>query len=151
MPFGIPARTCAFAAASLLIGSQTAAAQGIIPPVGPMTVAAAVAGSQPTAIVNAATNYSAVVPFAGQKKIVAQLSSNMPAGTTLGVRITGPAGQGTSLGTINLDISARDVVIATTPTFYGNVNITYTFSATVSAGVVPASSRTVTFTLLNYP
>jgi hypothetical protein len=52
---------------------------------------------------------------------------------------------------VNLDSAPRDVAIATTPPFYTNVNITYTFTASVSAGVLPASARVVTFTLLDYP
>jgi hypothetical protein len=152
MPLGIRRRISVSVTASLLFaGSGAVAAQGVIPGVGPMTVNTAVAGSQPTPVVNATTNYSAILVFPGQMKVVAQLNANMPAGTTLGVKVTGPAGTGTSLGTVNLDISQRDIVIATIPAFYNNVNIAYTFTANVSAGVLPSTSRTVTFTLLTYP
>jgi len=152
MPFGRRLRPRAFATALLLLlGSKAVAAQGVIPAVGPLTVTTAVAGSQPTPVVNATTNYSTVIAFTGQKKVVAQLNANMPANTTLGVKLTGPAGTGTSQGTVNLDITARDVAIATIPTYYNNVNISYTFTATVTAGVIASTSRTVTFTLLTYP
>ena len=151
MPFGVSvlARACAIAVL-LLYGSRTAAAQQVLAPAGPIVVASAVAGAQPTAVVYAAPGYSGVVPFLGQKKIVAQLSSNTPAGVTLAVQITGGS-SGTSLGYVNLDIATRDIVIATTPGFYSSVNISYRLSATVTAGVVAATSRTVTFTLLDYP
>jgi len=154
MPLGnrIASRSLAtgLLAALLLLGGDAASAQAAIPGVGPLTVASAVAGAQPTPVVNSATNYSTVIAFPGQKKIVAQLNANMPANVTLGVRVTGAA-SGTSLGTVNLGLAARDVVLATTPGFYTNVNITYTLTATVAAGVVPATTRTVTFTLLDYP
>ncbi|MEO8560634.1 MAG: hypothetical protein ABI601_01075 [bacterium] len=151
MPFGIPvlARACAIAGL-LLYGSRPAAAQQPLSPAGPIVVASAVAGAQPTAVIYAAPGYSGVVPFVGQKKIVAQLNSNTPAGVTLAVRITGGT-SGTSLGYVNLDISTRDIVLATTPGFYNTVNISYRLSATVAAGVVASTSRTVTFTLLDYP
>lgn len=151
MPFGVSVLVRALAIAGLLLyGSRPAAAQQVLSPAGPIVVASAVAGSQPTPVVSAAPGYSGGVPFVGQKKIVAQLNANTPAGVTLAVRITGGS-SGTSLGYVGLDISARDVVIATTPGFYSTVNISYTLSATVTAGVVASTSRTVTFTLLDYP
>ncbi|HEV7991516.1 MAG TPA: hypothetical protein VGP25_06795 [Gemmatimonadaceae bacterium] len=134
----------------LLYGSKTAMAQQVLSPAGPIVIASAVAGAQPTSVVAAAPGYSGVVPFVGQKKIVGQLNTATPAGVTLAVRITGSSG-GTSLGYVALGIAAKDIVIATTPAFYSTVNISYTLSATVTAGVVPATSRTVTFTLLDYP
>jgi hypothetical protein len=151
MPFGTPvlARICAIAVL-LLYGSRSAAAQQALSPAGPIVVASAVAGAQPTSVVYAAPGYSGVVPFVGQMKIVAQLNANTPTGVTLAVRITGGS-SGTSLGYVALDISPRDIVLATTPGFYSTVNISYSLSATVAAGVVAATSRTVTYTLVTYP
>jgi len=74
----------------------------------------------------------------------------MPPNTTILVRVTAPSG-GTSLGNVMLDTTPRDVVIAATPVFFTNVTIFYTFSGTVAAGVLPVTTRTVTFTLLVYP
>lgn len=137
-------------AALLLLGARAASAQGVVPAVGPIVVSTAVAGSQPTPVTNATTNYSTVLVFVGQMKIVGQLNANMPTGLTLGVKLTGASG-GTSLGVVNLDTTPRDLVLATTPAYYTNVNIAYTLTATVAAGVVAATSRTVTFTLATYP
>jgi hypothetical protein len=150
MPFGNDHIARFALAALLLLGGRAASAQGVLPTVGPITVASAVAGSQPTPVVNATTNYSTVLVFTGQMKIVAQLNANMPAGMTLGVKLTGASG-GTSLGVVNLDVTARNIVLATTPAYYTNVNVAYTVTATVAAGVVPSTSRTVTYTLLTYP
>ena len=69
---------------------------------------------------------------------------------SLSVRLTAPSG-GTSLGNVNLDTSPRDLVIAAPPMSFTKVTILYTFKPTVLAGVIPVSSRTVTFTLATYP
>ena len=151
MPFGIRRSIRMLLAALLLFGGRAASAQTTaLPTLGPITIASAVAGSQPTPVVNASTVYSTILVFTGQKKIVAQLNANMPTGVTLGVKITG-ASAATSLGPVNLDIAARDIVLGTNTFYYTNVNVIYTLTATVAAGVVPSTSRTVTFTLLNYP
>ena len=83
-------------------------------------------------------------------RVTASLDVNMPANTTVTVKVTAPSG-GTSLGNVLLDTTPRDVVIAATPVFFTNVTIFYTFTGTVLAGVLPITNRTVTFTLLVYP
>jgi hypothetical protein len=135
-------------AAGLLVGaSREASAQ--ITPVGPITVNSAVAGSQPIPKTGT-TNYSTVLAFFGQMQVLASLNSNMPTNTTLACKLTAPSG-GTSLGNVNLDVTPRPLVIAATPPFFTNVTILYTFTPTVLAGVIPVTSRTVTFTLATYP
>ena len=114
-----------------------------------MVVTTAVAGFQPSPAV-ATSSFSTSLPFVGQRKITGRLDINMPANTALSVRLTAPSG-GTSLGNVNLDVTARDLVIAVTPPFFTNVTINYIFTPTVAAGVIPASSRTVTFTVAAYP
>lgn len=136
-----------FLVALLLTCSRPAAAQ--LANVGPLNVTTAVAGSQPLPLI-ANTTYSGTLVFSGQMKVVCSLNSNMPANTTLAVRLTGPPG-GTSLGDVNLDVTVRDLVIAATPPFFTNVAIRYTFTPTVAAGVVPLTNRTATFTLVTYP
>jgi hypothetical protein len=131
----------------LLLWNSTAEAQ--LAPVGPLNVTTAVAGSQPAPVV-ALSSYAATLVFGGQMKVVGSLNANMQVGTTLSVQLTAPSG-GTSLGAVNLDVTNRDLVIASTPVFYTNVTIRYTFTPTVAAGVIPLSTRTATFTLLTYP
>ena len=137
-----------FAVAALMLGSRAAGAQAI-PPVGPLTITTAVAGAQPNAVTGS-TAYSATLAFVGQMRVNARLDVNMPAYTTITVRVTAPSG-GTSLGNVLLDTTPRDVVIAATPVFFTNVTIFYTFTGTVAAGVLPITTRTVTFTLAAYP
>jgi hypothetical protein len=136
------------AAAALLLVGRAVSAQAI-PPVGPLTITTATPGSQPTTVTGS-TTYSTVISFPGQMRVTGQLDANMPANTTMTVRVTAPSG-GTSLGTVTLDTTPRDVVIAATPAFFTNATLLYTFSGTVLAGVLPITTRTVTFTLLTYP
>lgn len=114
-----------------------------------MRINTAVAGSQPTSVTNAVTTYNVRVNKTSNKKITAGLNTNMPANVTLTVTLSAPPGA-TSLGAITLTTTAQDAVVNIT-----NVNvtqsITYQLSATVAAGVIPSSTRTVTFTLLDYP
>jgi hypothetical protein len=135
-------------ALALVLGSRAASAQ-VIPPVGPLRITTATAGSQPIAVTGS-TSYSATLVFGGQMKVNARLDVNMPANTSVTVKLTAPSG-GTSLGNVTLDTTPRDVVIAALPAFFTNVTILYTFSGTVLAGVLPVTTRTVTFTLLAYP
>ena len=136
-----------FAVVLPALGSA-AGAQGL-PAVGPMIVNTAVAGSQPAPRV-ATSGYSNVLVFPGQQKVTGRLNANMPANTTLSVRLTAPSG-GTSLGNVNLDVVDRNLVVAARPPFFRAVTITYTFTPLVAAGVIPATSRTVIFTLSSYP
>ena len=131
-----------------MVGSQSSSAQAI-PSVGPLTISSATAGAQPNAVTGT-TSFSTVLSFPGQMRVNARLDVNMPANTTMTVRVTAPSG-GTSLGNVSLDTTPRDVVIAATPVFFTNVTLFYTFNGTVTAGVLPVTTRTVTFTLLAYP
>jgi hypothetical protein len=117
--------------------------------VGPLAVTTAIAGSQPAPVIGN-SSYTGTVIFLGQMRVVCSLNANMPAGTTLAVRLTAPSG-GTSLGDVILDVTPRDLVIAATTVFFTNVTIRYTFTPTVAAGVLPLTTRTATYTLLTYP
>ncbi len=115
-----------------------------------MTITAAVAGSDPTSVSNSATTYSTQNVQNGQpQKITGKLNANMPAGVTLTCSLAVGA-QATSVGAVALDVTARNLVI--------NINadqtartITYQLSALASAGVIASQTRTVTFTIANYP
>ena len=135
-------------AAALLVGTRAAGAQAL-PAVGPIIINAAVAGSEPAPKV-ATSGYSNVLVFTGQQKVTGHLNANMPPSTTMAVRLTAPSG-GTSVGNVNLDVIDRNLVIAATPPFFTNVTITYTFTGLVAAGVIPNTTRTVTYTLSAYP
>jgi hypothetical protein len=114
------------------------------------TVSAAVAGSQPTALSSALTYFIKSKHPAGAQKISAQLDSPMPAGTTLTLQMVPPSGA-TSLGAVSLDATVRDIIVNIDKENGSTYGMTYTFSATVAAGVVPSQSRTVTLTMSSYP
>ena len=141
----------------LLLAGWTKAAQGqftllsVSGSPAAFTVTTATAGLQPAALSNSATTYfvKAKNP-AGPQKITAQLDSPMPTGTTLTISLVAPSGA-TSLGAVSLDATARDVVVNIDKENGSSYSITYTFTATVAAGVVPSQSRTVTLTMSSYP
>ena len=141
----------------LAVGSREAKAQpgltglSVSGSPAPMIVSTAVAGSQPTAVVNTATTYDVTAKLqAGIKKIVGQIDAAMPFGTTLTINLTAVSGA-TSLGAVALDMTARDLEINVSKENRTTSGITYTFTATVAAGVIPSQTRTVTLTLLDYP
>ena len=80
-------------------------------------------------------------------KIVAQLESDMPPGTSFIIQVGSPTG-GSSSGEKTLSSTNTTVVV----TGIGRVaeeelGITYRFSATVAAGIIPQTTNIVTFTL----
>ena len=115
-----------------------------------MTISGAIAGSQPATLTNNSTTYTVSALPILPKKITAQINTNMPAGVTLTVLLVPPSGA-TNAGRVALDNIARDVVSNVTNLLPQTKIIEYQLSATVSAGVISTSTRTVTFTLVNYP
>lgn len=139
----------------LSFGSRLAAAQFLGLTVSgspaPMIInSVTAAGQQPLSKINASTTYRALVFLAPAKKITARLNANMPANVTLIAQLAAPGGAASS-GPVTLDVTTRDLVTNISNSFNTPMTITYTLSATVLAGVVPSQSRTVTFTLVNYP
>ena len=117
----------------------------------PFVILTATAGSQPLALTNALTSYFVKVKnIAGPQRISAQLDAPMPAGTTITLLMGASAGA-TSLGPVALDLSARDIVVNIAREGGSIFPITYVFTATVAAGVLPLQTRTVTLTLSTYP
>lgn len=116
-----------------------------------LTITTAIAGNAPSPVTNGITTYFVKVKnIAGIHKITAQLNAPMPAGTTLTISMVAPAGA-TSLGAVTLDATPRDVVVNIDKENGATNTITYAFSATVAAGVVPVQSRTVTLSLVPTP
>ena len=117
----------------------------------PFTITTAVAGSQPAALTNSVTTYFIKAKHpGGAQRIAAQLDAPMPLGTTLTVQMVASPGA-TSLGAVSLDATVRDIVINIDKENGSTYGITYVFTATVTAGVIPTQTRTVTFTESAYP
>ncbi|MEX2178913.1 MAG: hypothetical protein WD801_09400 [Gemmatimonadaceae bacterium] len=142
-------------AALLPIGGRAANAQPATLSVsgnpGLLRISTAVAGSQPISVGNSTTTYTVDTGNPNRTyDITAQLNAAMPAGVTLTGTYAAPAGA-TSVGQIALDQTARNVVVGIPRRTTSTHGITYQLSATVLAGVVPLSTRTVTLTIVQAP
>lgn len=116
---------------------------------GALTVSTATAGSQPDAATDNSTSYNITTNGTG-KKITGALNSAMPAGTTLSVSLAAPAG-GSSSGAVSLTTSTQNLVTGVSQVASSGHAITYILSATVAAGEVASTTRTVTLTLTDGP
>lgn len=110
-----------------------------------LVISSATAGSAPTSATANATY--AVTTNESSRKITAQINSAMPSGATLSVTLAAPAG-GTSAGAVQLSTTAQDVVTGISTLNASGLNVTYGLAATAAAGVIPASTRTVTYTIV---
>ena len=140
-------------AAGLSLVGSNAAAQTVNVSGNPglLRISTAIAGSQPIAVSNSATTYTVTTGNPNRPhKIMARLSAPMPVGVTLTASLAAPPGA-TSLGPIALDAIDRDVVLDIPRRTNATQAITYMLSATVAAGVIPNSSRTVTLTIVQQP
>ena len=109
-----------------------------------LVVNAATAGSQPGSA-SASGTYSITTNEAGVA-ITAELSEAMPSGVTLTANLAAPT-VGSSAGAVELGTEPRTVVSGIGQTAESGLSIGYGLSATVAAGVVPAASVTVTYTV----
>jgi hypothetical protein len=137
--------------ALLLSGSRTVAAQTIKftnGSGGTFTIASAVAGQDPASVSNGAGNFTTNTKKKdGVLRIRANLDQAMPANTTLTLTLTYPAGtnQGPKvLGIVPVDMVVNIPSASTTRTG----TVTYSFTATASAGVLAPFTRNVTLTIL---
>jgi hypothetical protein len=115
-----------------------------------------VAGS-PSLVVNSATAGNAlnsatasgtyaVTTNGTNRKITASIDTNMPTGVTLTVSLGAPTGA-SSAGTVTLSTTAQDVVTGITTVNESGLSIGYGLSAAITAGVVAAGNKTVTYTI----
>jgi len=110
-----------------------------------LTITTATAGSAPTSVTDATSSWNVTTNQTGAK-ITASLNSAMPAGLTLSANLGAPAGA-TSAGLTALGTTASDVVTGITKVANGPLGLTYRLDATVAAGVVASTTRTVTYTI----
>ena len=120
-----------------------------------LSVTTAVAGSEPNASAeDASTGYTAVILLGTTKRIVAKLSSPLPAGVTLKVKLEATAGASgsTSAGYVDLDIADRTVLStlaggALGATYIGSIS--YTLVSTVAATPFTNTVVDVVFSIVN--
>ena len=82
-------------------------------------------------------------------KITGSLNSNMPANTTLKLAVSAPAASGTTGGVKILSTTAQDLVTGIGAVNETGLNMAFTLEATVDAGVISSSTKTLTLTLVN--
>lgn len=109
-----------------------------------LVINTATAGVDPTAATAAAT--WAVTTNQSGAKVTASIGSAMPAGVTLSVNLSAPTGA-TSAGAQALSTTAVDLVTGITKIAQGSLGVSYSLTASASAGVVASTSRTVTYTI----
>ena len=109
-----------------------------------LVISSATAGGAPDSATASGTY--AISTNQSDRKITAQLDSDMPSGVTLNANLAAPTGA-TSAGSQSLSTTPVDVVTGISTVNESGKNISYTLSATSAAGVVPAASRTVTYTV----
>jgi hypothetical protein len=106
----------------------------------------AVPGSEPTSATDATTTYS-IQTTPANRRITASLNFPMPANTDLYITLQPPTGAN-GMGAVSLTTTDQNLVTGIPHhTNQGGLGITYQFSATVQAGTVSSTSRTVTFTV----
>ena len=109
-----------------------------------LVISSATAGSAPTSA-TASGSYAVTTNQTG-KKITAELDSDMPSGVTLSVTLAAPTGAA-SAGAVDLSVIPVTAVTGIGTVSESGLSVGYQLAATVAAGVVPAGSRTVTFTI----
>jgi len=114
---------------------------------GALNVATATAGQDPDEVSDATTTYS-ITTNRDNLKITGALNTAMPTGTTLKLNLEAPTGA-TSAGDVSMSATAADLVTGITKKKGSSLQVTYKLSATVEAGVVSTTSKTVTLTLTN--
>lgn len=111
----------------------------------PLIAYGAVPGSDPADVVDNSTFY-AVTTNGMSEKVMANLNAPMPDGTMLCIMVAAPVGA-TSVGNVDLDTSNQNVVTGISQVAQSNLQITYVFESTASAGILSTTTRIVTFTL----
>jgi len=113
-----------------------------------LTVNAAVAGSQPTQASQSTTYSISTNCTANSKKLTAAINSAMPSGVTLSLNVAAPTGA-SSTGPTTITNVAANVVTGIDAVAQSNLAMTFYLNATAAAGVVSASSKTLTLTLVD--
>lgn len=111
-----------------------------------LTIVAPAPGAAPAPVTDNSTTWS-VTTNGSARKVTGEIDVAMPTGVTLEVGLAAPTGA-TSLGNVTLTTLAADLVTGITELDESLLGVTYTLSATLDAGAVAESTRTVTYTIL---
>jgi hypothetical protein len=112
---------------------------------GALVVSTATAGAEPDTATDNSTDYD-ITTNESNKRITGVLDSAVPANTELYIFLAAPTG-GTSAGDVQLTTTAADLVTGISTLAESNHTITYKYYASIAAGIVASTTRTVTLTL----
>ncbi len=112
-----------------------------------LVINSATAGSDLLSVTDNSTTYS-ITTNGESRKITGSLSEDMPANTSLMINLAAPNGAN-SLGNVSLNKNPRDLVNGIRRIAADKKAITYTFTASVAAGVINDTTRKVTLTVVN--
>lgn len=113
----------------------------------PFIISKATAGKEPDPISDVSTTYSIQVRPFHTVAILAALDSPMPTYTSLKISLQAPS-KAQSFPSTSLDTNAKPLVINISEGIYNNLQISYEYTTTVKAGVLPLSAKTILFTVL---
>jgi hypothetical protein len=118
----------------------------------PLTITTGTAGVDAlTSVSDASTSYSLTQNFGNTVKVTAHLDAALASGYILDLNLAST--KGTSAGTVDISNatsgSAVDIVTNIARGADAGQIITYTFSATASAGTLASTTKVVTLTLTN--
>lgn len=113
----------------------------------PLVIARATAGQEPAKVTDTSTTCSIKVSNQKTVSLMASLTSPMNAYTTLKINLSTPY-RGANNQTVTLDCTPKMLLAGITEGFYENLIITYEYSATVAAGVIPLCCKTIILTVL---
>lgn len=114
-----------------------------------LTISTAAAGSPLTAA--SVTVSWAVTTNQTNQKVSASIDQNLPAGFALSAQLEAPSAGGLSTGPNALSTSAVDLVTGISTLAEAGLDLTYELSATLAAGTLASTSRTVTYTITAGP
>ncbi|MHC9544071.1 MAG: hypothetical protein AB9903_31545 [Vulcanimicrobiota bacterium] len=106
-----------------------------------------VAGDDPVSVTSSVATYSISTNQSSKKITGLLLEGKAESFTTLSITLQAPSAGGSSLGEVILTAQPADLVVGIPAGAHQNRSITFKFSTTVEAGVIPSTSRTVVLTL----
>jgi hypothetical protein len=111
-----------------------------------LTITTAVAGANPTTVTLSTSRWNVTTNQTGAK-ITASIPTNVPVGLTLSANLATPGGGAVSAGYKALTTVSVDLVTGITKRNITNRVVNYRLAATAAAGVVPSTTRVVTYTI----
>ena len=112
----------------------------------PLLISQAQAGSQPNSVIDTSTSYRIKVNNNETATISAAINSPLPNYTSLKVTFAAPP-NATSVPSVAVTTAPQVLVSGIRKGNYSNLLITYEYLATVAAGVVSLSSKTLILTI----